>query len=89
MTDVHLVLTHYWFDEIYEGQKTVEYRDNIPFWQKRIIEKKPNRVIFHRGYTNEVILAEISKIDIGECPYEGWDDKYIRVHFCNVEGKKI
>ena len=30
-----------YFDAIVEGKKTVEYRRDIPFWQKRIINSDP------------------------------------------------
>jgi hypothetical protein len=24
---------------------------------------------------------DVEKIDIGDCPIEGWDDQYYRIHF--------
>ena len=88
MSDLHLVLTFYWFDEIAIGNKTIEYRENKEFWRKRILEKDYDRVIFHRGYTSEIIIADMDSVDLGECPYEDWDDTYIRIHFSNVKGGK-
>ena len=88
MKDLHLVLTHHWFNEIYEGRKLIEYRTLNSYWRKRILDKFFDRVIFHKGYTNEVVVAEISEVDIGECPYDGYDGKHIRIHFCDVKGGK-
>lgn len=34
------------------------------------------------------IVRRITKIDIGPCPYEGWDGEYFRIHFEKEEGKR-
>lgn len=38
-------IRHQYFDAIRRGQKTIEYRRDSPFWQKRVekLEKVPNR----------------------------------------------
>ena len=50
MKTCHLILKHEYYDLIDKGKKTVEYRDNTPYWRKRILDAL--KVIFHRGYTN-------------------------------------
>lgn len=79
---LHLVLTHHWFDEIANGNKTIEYRALKPVYIKRILNNRMlETIIFHRGYTAHVITADIRFIDVGHCPYDGWDGDYIRIHF--------
>lgn len=58
-----------------------------PRWTKQIWNKRDTLKTFvpHRGYTADVIRTEITKIDIGPCPYAGWDGDYYRVHF-RLEG---
>jgi len=79
---LHLTLKHKWFDQIKSGVKTIEYREIKPFWTKRIWEKRNQitEVIFHRGYTRDIIHCKISKIDIGPSPYPEMPDTYYRLH---------
>ena len=39
--------------------------------------------VFRLGYSRKHpdIVSRITKIDIGSCPYEGWDGEYFRIHF--------
>lgn len=39
--------------------------------------------VFRLGYSSKHpdIVCRIVKIDIGYCPYKGWDGEYFRVHF--------
>jgi hypothetical protein len=88
---IHLVLTHYFFDQIKAGKKKVEYRSIKEMWIKRIL-KNPNleKVIFHRGYTSTIITKYVSHVDVGR--YIGTispksvfknhtaNTKYIRIH---------
>ena len=80
---IHLVLTYYWFDEIIAGRKNIEYRKMTKYWKKRIWDNRNyiNRVRFSRGYTNKYIFRRVLGIDIGTCPYDGWDSEYYRLHF--------
>lgn len=80
---LHLVLTHHWFDEITAGRKLVEYRALTRHWAKRIWNavEPGDLVCFSRGYTQETITRRITQIDVGDCPYDGWDALYYRVHF--------
>jgi len=67
---LHLVLKGEYFDAIDEGRKTVEYRDNTPYWRKRIAEKWDsnggNIVVFHKGYTKIVMMFHIKLLVLGE-----------------------
>lgn len=82
-TILHLVLTHHWFDEIVHGDKRIEYRSMSDTWIKRIYRQRQTMkfVVFHRGYTSEKSIRKITKIDVGPCPYDGWNGEYIRIHF--------
>lgn len=78
MKTLHLVLKSKWYDKIASGEKTSECRECKPYWNKRLgmksgmnenhvvapLEPKYNRVVFHRGYTNDTIEFEIKDIDI-------------------------
>ena len=81
--ELHLMLHGHWFDQALHGDKRVEYRQIKPRWTKQIWDKRDTlkTVVLHRGYTNNVIRAEITLIDIGPCPYQGWEDDYYRIHF--------
>ena len=83
---LHLMLHGKWFDMTLHGDKRVEYRQITPNWTKRIWEKRDTLkiLVLHRGYTANVIRATITKIDIGPCPYPGWDGDYYRVHFAQA-----
>ncbi|MBQ4379527.1 MAG: hypothetical protein II821_10095 [Treponema sp.] len=54
-----------WYEKIKNGEKTIEYREVKPYWEKRILpflfQEKP----FCRlrlGYTNRYMTANITKI---------------------------
>lgn len=80
---LHLMLHGKWFDATQHGDKRVEYRQIKPRWTKQIWEKRNTltALVLHRGYTSNVIRATITKIDIGPCPYPGWEGDYYRIHF--------
>ena len=69
---LHLVLTYHWYDETASGRKTIEYRAMTEKWRKQIWEKRD---------TATTQTFAIDKIDIGECPIEGWNGHYYRIHF--------
>lgn len=50
MTLLSLNLHREFFDAILDGSKTIEYRDNSPFWQKRLRGKSFTHVRFRNGY---------------------------------------
>ena len=84
--NLHLVLTHHWYDEIQAGRKRIEYREMSKFWDKRIWDKwcdgqKIKTVTFARGYTDTTSTYAVDAIDIGVCPYPEWNGLYYRIYF--------
>lgn len=73
---LHLVLKHCYYDEIDQGKKKIEYRENTAYWRKRIVEKwncnGGNIVIFHKGYTRTTMTFNVKMLVLGE--------KYISLH---------
>ncbi len=68
---LRFVLKGVWYDKIKSGKKRIEYREVKPYWDKRIrnlyhFNNTPdfNKCIFTRGYTNEMLIAEIERIEI-------------------------
>lgn len=88
--DIILPLKREWFAKIWNGEKTVEYREVKPYWEKRIGawvgDNSPKFVLFQLGYTKDGprILVQVSKTDIGPCPYVGWCGNFYRIHFSIV-----
>jgi hypothetical protein len=50
MNILHLTLKKKWFDLILSGKKTEEYREIKPYWEKRLMGKTYDKVIFRNGY---------------------------------------
>ena len=50
MKYLYLTLKKNWFDLILSGEKKEEYREIKPYWEKRLIWKKYDRIIFRNGY---------------------------------------
>ncbi|MEI6165907.1 MAG: hypothetical protein WCS52_01815 [bacterium] len=88
---LHLVLTHHWFDEIAEGRKFVEYRAPSERWMRLIYSRRSEiiHVRFARGYTKQTMLFPVRLIDIGKCPYEGWQGNFIRIHFDDPNNRGV
>lgn len=60
---VFLILKKIWFDQIEDRTKGSEYRDNTPFWRKRLLEKKVTQVMFQLGYSSERrMIAEVLEV---------------------------
>lgn len=82
---LHLVLTYHWFEEVSSGRKCIEYRAMTPFWTRRIWDRrdKIKKVRFQRGYERDPLRTArvVTKIDIGPCPYDGWNGNYYRIYF--------
>jgi len=79
---LNLVLTYRWYDKIEDGSKLIEYRAMSPKWDRDIWQKRGTikKVRFQRAYTKTHLFKDVEKIDIGKCPYDGWDDDYYRIH---------
>lgn len=79
---LHLVLTYYWFDEMVNQRKDVEYREMTPHWTRLIWDRR-DRIMaarFSRGYTAGTILRPVCRIEITPCPHVGWDGNYYCLH---------
>lgn len=72
MKTLHLVLKSKWYDKIASGEKTSEYRECKPYWNKKFTGDKCKSglclkyttVVFHKGYTATTMEFEIRYIDI-------------------------
>lgn len=85
--DLTLPLKREWFAAIWNGEKTVEYREVKPFWIKRIGEWsndwRGKFIMFQMGYlaNGPRMLVQVTGFDVGPCPYAGWDGEYYRIKF--------
>ena len=65
------ILKKEWFEKIESGEKTVEYREATPYWNKRVASfigkireaEGSDLVIFRLGYTKKFLKARITKIE--------------------------
>lgn len=75
---LHLNLKRKWFDMILSGEKTEEYRDVKPYWNKRLWHLVPQKILgetyypicktitFSNGYskTRPQFIIEIKKVSV-------------------------
>ena len=61
MKILHLVLKRKYWERIYEGTKTTEYRDFTKYWQKRIEGKHYTHIKFQLAYSKNppTMLVEV------------------------------
>lgn len=83
---LHLVLTRHWFDEVMRGAKWTEYRSLTTVLATRLLVDADGdgytHVRFARGYTQTITHDFlITHRDVGPCPYPGWPDQYLRIHY--------
>lgn len=50
LPDLHLNLKGEYFDQIKSGEKLYEYREQTPYWIKRLEGKEFNKIYIKRGY---------------------------------------
>lgn len=55
---LHLTLFRKYFDLINAGLKKEEYRNNTPFWQKRL-SKQYDTIIFRNGYSKKSPMLKV------------------------------
>ena len=83
-------LNGHWFDEIWSGRKTCEYREIKPHWDSRLRKYLAGNeglvAYFQTGYETpeRYVLADVTGVTIGTCPYDGWDGNYYVTSFTNV-----
>lgn len=90
-----LNLKREWFEKIRSGEKRIEYRKVGPYWIGRFCRpvmrgrgvnngyevRKFKTVELRCGYRKkDALVFEIANIDVGSCPYDGWDGNYFRIH---------
>jgi hypothetical protein len=46
---LHLTLKREYFAQIAKGQKRTEYREQKPYWRKRLEGRKFNAILFRNG----------------------------------------
>lgn len=71
---LHLVLKRKWYEMIASGEKTEEYRELKPYWQRRLfagvvfghlVFEDFDFVCFHLGYTKETMVFVEEGLSIG------------------------
>ena len=87
-----IFLANKWYDLIADRKKKVEYRRICDHWTSRLFINGTNRlkyryVRFHRAYTQTMQYARIRKVDVGPCPYDGWEGDFYRIHFTLLDGE--
>lgn len=70
---LQLTIKKKYFDEIFLGVKTEEYRVVKSYWSKRIIDKKYSHIIFTNGYSQNSPKIEVE--------YLGYEIKKIKHDF--------
>jgi len=80
--NLHLILTHYWYEQVACGFKHKEYREATARWRRLIWDKRDEieTVTFHRGYTATTRTIPVENITRGICPYEGFTKLYYIIH---------
>jgi hypothetical protein len=61
---LHLTLKKEWFDQIAAGEKVEEYRENKPYWTKRLVDsanryKQFNEIHFRNGYSKNAPFMKV------------------------------
>lgn len=76
--------------------KLIEYREMSSHWWRRLVKgpfwtndymiPKDWYAVFRLGYSRKYpdIIRRIVRIDIGTCPYKGWNGEYFRIYFEEV-----
>ena len=65
MKILHLPLMAKWHEMIKSGEKLEEYRENKPYWRKRLLSNKYDAVKFRYGYTTRTMTFRIKQIRFG------------------------
>jgi hypothetical protein len=65
---LHLVLKREYWERIYEGTKTTEYRDFTSYWQKRLEGKYFTHIKFQLAYSKNppTMLVEVKDRNVVE-----------------------
>lgn len=90
MKVLHLTLRKKWFDMIASGEKTEEYREIKPYWEKRFFSKGYDLVHFRNGYSKNSpsMTFELSNISIKRGQTE-WGAYPGKKYYVLTLGKRI
>ena len=72
MANLQLAVNGEYFDQMKRGEKVEEYRLVNPYWSKRLVDRKYDRLIITRGYPKRDDASK--RIDV---PYAGYEVKVI------------
>jgi hypothetical protein len=61
---LHLRLHRDYFDEIAKGRKKREYRDDKPFWRRRLMGRKYAEILFRNGHLRRAPLMRVKCLGI-------------------------
>lgn len=67
MRILHLTLKKKWFDMIESAEKKEEYREIKPYWDKRLMGKSYDVILFRNGYSanSPELLVDLRDIPVG------------------------
>ena len=67
MKILHLTLKKKWFDMILSGEKSEEYREIKPYWEKRLLPVRYDVIEFRNGYGSKrpAFIIQYNNIKIG------------------------
>lgn len=75
----------FWMNRLDEDGYLDFTKDGKPWFDidGGVLIPKDTFAVFRMGYDHALpdIVRRIVKIDIGPCPYDGWDGEYFRIHF--------
>ena len=73
---LNLTLHKVWFDKIAGGEKTEEYREQKPHWQKRLEGKHYDEIHFRNGYAKDAPQMRVECLGITTGQWE-WRPCYV------------
>lgn len=92
MPTLFLTLKGQYFDEILAGTKTKEFREQTPFWRRRLEGRVYDQIVLTRGYPKDGGVEGKTRLTL---PYRGYTvekinhphfgDKAVRVFAIDVE----
>lgn len=78
---LHISIKREYFEQIKDGSKLFEYRDQTAYWAKRLVGRDYDEVHFKLGYPK---ANDFSRIEVR--PYRGFERQTIvHKHFGNTE----
>lgn len=66
---LHLTIKKKWFDDILSGSKKLEFRQNKPYWNRRLDGKHFDEVLFRNGYRKDSPTMRVEILSINRWVY--------------------